>query len=107
MENHAKFVATEILNQLGGSRFIAMTGAKNFAFFDENGECGLCFRLPSNFAMKGINLVKIKLTFSDTYQVTFSCVCGAMVKEISTFDHIYCDQLEWLFSQETGLATRL
>lgn len=26
MENHAKFVATEILNQLGGNRFIAMTG---------------------------------------------------------------------------------
>lgn len=35
MENHAKFVATEILNQLGGNRFIAMTGAKNFACFDE------------------------------------------------------------------------
>ncbi|EFE7250305.1 hypothetical protein F9V24_27190, partial [Escherichia coli] len=70
MENYAKFVATEILNQLGGNRFIAMTGAKNFTCFDENGESGLCFRLPSNFAMKGINLVKIKLTFSDTYLVT-------------------------------------
>ncbi|EES0484193.1 hypothetical protein ACN662_005697, partial [Escherichia coli] len=72
MENYAKFVATEILNQLGGNRFIAMTGAKNFAYFDEDGECGLSFRLPSKFAMNGINLVKIKLTFSDTYQVTFS-----------------------------------
>ncbi|HFN7312713.1 TPA: hypothetical protein ACHGUK_004268 [Escherichia coli] len=51
MENHAKFVATEILNQLGGNRFIAMTGAKNFTCFDENGESGLCFRLPSNFAV--------------------------------------------------------
>ncbi|EGO4531881.1 hypothetical protein ITZ90_004999 [Escherichia coli] len=59
MENNAKFVATEILNQLGGNRFIAMTGAKNFACFDENGECGLCFRLSSKFAMKGIHLVKI------------------------------------------------
>lgn len=37
MENYAKFVATEILNQLGGNRFIAMTGAKNFAYFDEDG----------------------------------------------------------------------
>lgn len=72
MENNAKFVATEILNQLGGNRFIAMTGAKNFACFDENGECGLCFRLSSKFAMKGIHLVKIKLTFSDIYLVTFA-----------------------------------
>ncbi|ENK2559708.1 hypothetical protein AB3B79_003801 [Escherichia coli] len=107
MENYAKFVATEILNQLGGNRFIAMTGAKNFAYFDEDGECGLSFRLPSKFAMNGINLVKIKLTFSDTYQVTFSCVRGAMVKEVSTFDNVYCDQLECLFNEQTGLATRL
>ncbi|ELO20746.1 hypothetical protein SEEE0116_09994, partial [Salmonella enterica subsp. enterica serovar Enteritidis str. 648900 1-16] len=53
---YAKFVATEILNQLGGNCFIAMTGAKNFAYFDEDGECGLSFRLPSKFAMNGINL---------------------------------------------------
>ncbi|HBN1438472.1 TPA: hypothetical protein L1V51_005448 [Escherichia coli] len=107
MENYAKFVATEILNQLGGNRFIAMTGAKNFAYFDEDGECGLSFRLPSKFAMNGINLVKIKLTFSDTYQVTFSRVRGVMVKEVSTFDNVYCDQLECLFNEQTGLATRL
>ncbi|EAB9751940.1 hypothetical protein DTV46_23380 [Salmonella enterica subsp. salamae] len=107
MENYAKFVATEILNQLGGNRFIAMTGAKNFAYFDEDGECGLSFRLPSNFAMNGINLVKIKLTFSDIYLVTFSRVRGAMVKEVSTFDNVYCDQLECLFNEQTGLVTRL
>ncbi|VCY53588.1 hypothetical protein BANRA_05343 [Escherichia coli] len=29
MENYAKFVATEILKQLGGNRFIAMTGQQN------------------------------------------------------------------------------
>lgn len=106
MENYAKFVATEILKQLGGNRFIAMTGATKFAYFDENGECGLFFRLPSNFAMKGINLVKIKLTFSDTYLVTFYRIRGTTKKEISKFDNIYCDQLESLFSEETGLATR-
>ncbi len=81
MENYAKFVATEILKQLGGNRFIAMTGATKFAYFDENGECGLFFRLPSNFAMKGINLVKIKLTFSDTYLVTFFRIRGTTKKK--------------------------
>lgn len=81
MQNYAKSVATEILRQLGGNRFIVMTGAKSFSYFDENGECGVTFRLPSNFAMKGINLVKIKLDFTDTYQVKFSRVRGAEVKD--------------------------
>lgn len=65
-------------------------------------KCGLCFRLSSKFAMKGIHLVKIKLTFSDIYLVTFSRVRGAAVKEISKFDNIYCDQLECLFTEQTG-----
>ena len=56
--------------------------------------------------MKGINLVKIKLTFSDTYLVTFFRIRGTTNKEIAKFDSIYCDQLESLFSEETGLATR-
>ncbi len=30
MQNYAKSVATEILRQLGGNRFIVMTGAKTF-----------------------------------------------------------------------------
>ena len=107
MQNYAKSVATEILRQLGGNRFIVMTGAKSFSYFDENCECGLTFRLPSNFAMKGINLVKIKLDFTDTYQVNFSRVRGAEVKDISRFDNIYCDQLARLFTQETGLHTVL
>ena len=34
MQNYAKFVATEILRQLGGNRFIVMTGAKRFSYFD-------------------------------------------------------------------------
>ncbi|HDZ7083813.1 hypothetical protein [Escherichia coli] len=69
MENYAKFVATEILKQLGGNRFIAMTGATKFAYFDENGECGLFFRLPSNFAMKGINLVKPRFYVSTSKSI--------------------------------------
>ena len=31
MQNYAKSVATEILRQLGGNRFIVMTGAKEGA----------------------------------------------------------------------------
>ncbi|AHB12017.1 hypothetical protein CFSAN002069_24630 (plasmid) [Salmonella enterica subsp. enterica serovar Heidelberg str. CFSAN002069] len=44
------------------------------------------FPFAVKFAMKGINLVKIKLDFTDTYQVKFSRVRGAEVKDISRFD---------------------
>ncbi|VDB01808.1 hypothetical protein BANRA_05336 [Escherichia coli] len=106
MENYAKFVATEILKQLGGNRFIAMTGATKFAYFDEKGECGLFFRLPSNFAMKGINLVKIKLTFSDTYPRDIFPYPWNHKKKYQNLITFIADQLESLFSEETGLATR-
>lgn len=46
MENYAKFVATEILKQLGGNRFIAMTGATKFA-----GKPVRCWRWPQEPGM--------------------------------------------------------
>ncbi|MGE9087657.1 hypothetical protein ACQKCE_11120 [Escherichia coli] len=39
--SYAEHVAQTILGQLGGQRFVVMTGAKNLAYFDDNGECGL------------------------------------------------------------------
>ncbi len=51
-------VAQTILQQLGGRRFMAMTGARAMAAHKD----GLSFKLPSNFARHGINYVKITLT---------------------------------------------
>lgn len=62
-----KIVATTILEQLGGNRFIAMTGAKHFIVHDK----GLSFHLPSRFAKNGINRINIKLNPMDTYDVTY------------------------------------
>ncbi|WP_289394839.1 hypothetical protein [Pantoea stewartii] len=67
----SKEIAVEILNQLGGNKFIAMTGAKNFVWL-ENG--GLIFKLPSNFACNGINLVKIEL---DPWDITMWIIPGS------------------------------
>ncbi|HEB0918906.1 TPA: hypothetical protein RY299_004611 [Enterobacter cloacae] len=104
MKMDSKFIATEILKQLGGNRFIAMTGAKKFVAL-ENG--GLLFALPSNFAKNGINHVKIILDVSDTYTISFYKVRGASIKEIKSFTMIYCDQLQNIFTQITGLNTFL
>lgn len=101
---NAKNVATEILHQLGGNKFIGMTGAKKFAYLEKG---GLIFRLPSDFANSGINLVKIELDPSDTYNVYFYKSRGVKLEEIKSMTMIYCDQLQDIFTQVTGLNTYL
>ena len=56
-------IAQTILAQLGGRRFIAMTGARNFIC----GENYLMFSLPKGFAKDGINKIRITLDWTDTY----------------------------------------
>jgi len=102
-------VATTILHQLGGNKFIAMTGAKDLC----SDEDSLFFKLPkkSGFVKNGINFVRIVLTPSDTYTMIFSRITWARyvptVKVIQTHTDIYCDQLQQLFTKVTGLDTHL
>lgn len=92
-----------ILEQLGGGKFIAMTGAKNFV----GGNNALTFRLPSNFAKGGINAVRVTLGGDDLYTLEFMKIRGVQVTPVSKYDAVYCDMLQPLFTQNTGLDTRL
>jgi len=94
-------VANTILEQLGGRKFVVMTGAKN----PVGSENSLSFRLPK--AAKSINAVKITLDPSDTYSVEFGRVHGGVYRVIEKHSDIYCDQLVSLFEQTTKLVTRL
>lgn len=98
-------VAQEILNQLGGRRFIAMTGAKNLTS-DGN---ALIFRLPStrDYVKEGINVVKITLTADDDYTVEFSRMRGLKFDRLHTVDGVYCDMLQDIFTSYTGLDTTI
>lgn len=96
-------IAQTILEQLGGRRFISMTGAKNFG---DTGN-GLAFQIPASLTKNRINAVKIELHPSDTYIVKFMRIGRSDLKTISQHDMIYCDQLEDLFERETGLLTHL
>lgn len=99
-------VANTILAQLGGRRFIAMTGASSFG----GGKNALGFRVPAKMTKNNISGVRITLDPSDTYTVTFLAQRGAPTFEVYTVaEHslIYSDQLEDVFRSETGLATRL
>lgn len=103
-------VAQEILRQLGGGRFIAMTGASQLA----GGDKMLQFRIPQT--KKGrINKIRIVLEPDDTYTVNayrveqpgkrnawqFAC------HEVAVRSDVYCDSLQEVFTDLTGLDTHL
>jgi len=98
-----KQIAETIMEQLGGQRMRSMTGAKDFTTCEH----GVQFRLPRHFAKSGINRVQIVLDPSDTYTVTFSKWSREGLKKISEFDNTYCDQLQGLFEEVTGLLVRM
>ena len=106
MNEHIQ-VAETIKEQLGGSRFTSMTGAKGFLADDEQ-MGALSFHLPRQrgFVRNGINHVKIVLTWKDLYDITFSRI-GRTVQVVEKATDIYCDELQDCFTRVTGLATHL
>lgn len=101
MNNTNLQVAKTILEQLGGNRFIAMTGAYNLSY-DKN--C-LIFKIGSN--EKKIKAIRIMLDASDTYTMTFFRQNKFDVSVASEFKDVYFDQLQDIFTVETGLLTSL
>uniref|UniRef100_A0A6M3LQV5 Uncharacterized protein n=1 Tax=viral metagenome TaxID=1070528 RepID=A0A6M3LQV5_9ZZZZ len=96
-------IANTIIKQLGGHRFVVMTGAKHiFAH-----ESGVSFRVPGTMTKNRINYVKITLNTMDTYDIEFKRIYGLKVKDISDFSGAYCDMLQEVFTKETGLNTHL
>ena len=96
-----KEIAQTILNQLGGNRFIAMTGASSFSYGDKT----LSFSIGSN--PKKVKAVRITLEPSDTYKMEFLAIRKMEVKTLSEKVGVYCDMLQEIFTNETGLYTKL
>ena len=97
-------VAKTILEQLGGGRFLTMTGAKNII----GSENGLSFRINSvNYDGKRVNVVHITLDPSDTYTVVASYLRARKLKNVATVSDVYNDQLQAVFTRVTGLHTSL
>lgn len=106
-----------ILNQLGGNKFIVMTGSKNFVA-DGN-------TLRMTLAKNGskANRLHITLEADDTYTMHFfrytaggwrvNHKAGTItekkekIEEVKTFHGVYFDQLQELFTEVTKLYTRL
>lgn len=96
--------AEEVLQQLGGRKFIVMTGAKNFVKNDK--EKSIVFKIGGG-AKNSINHVKITLTSMDLYNIDFISVRGTNIKTVATVKGVYNDQLQSMFTKYTGMNTSL
>lgn len=96
-------VPQTILSQLGGNRFIAMTGCKNFVGSNDT----LSFALPRK--TNDITHVAITLDVNDLYRVEFRKWNARKLdmQIVATHNDVYCDMLQEIFTKETGLYTRL
>lgn len=100
-----KEVAGEILKQLGGNRFVAMTGARDFfcgTNLDHNHFMVLSFK-GSNVA----NKLMVTLNVMDTYNVDFYKVRGYNLNKVKVLENVYNTDLASIFESVTGLRTSL
>lgn len=103
MNNANLEVANTILQQLGGRGFLAMTGCKNLSGDDKS----LTMKLIPN--RSHAKWLKITLSSMDWYKMEFMKfnTKTGKVTIVKDFDMIYDDQLRTIFTETTGLYTKL
>lgn len=94
-------VAKTILEQLGGNRFLALTGSHSLV----GGNNFLQMKLRRNATRA--NSLKITLNSMDTYDVVFATVSVRGWKVLKEIKGVYCDQLMDIFEEVTGLYVTL
>ena len=111
----------DIYNQIGGNKFVVMTGSKiKYYGYDKLGYVYLMIELTKN--LSGAKYLKIQINSKDLYNLEFSKIKKTINPEykklgikiydeeqviIETIEAIYCDQLQEIFTDRTGLLTRL
>lgn len=100
----SKEIADEILRQLGGRRFLVMTGAKNLMSFDVLDGDRKWPGLQVQFPQGNAKVMRIALAPDDTYVIQFMTRAGRVTKEM---DDIYSEVLQRVVSDYTGLALSL
>jgi hypothetical protein len=98
----SKQIAGTILQQLGGRKFIMMTGAKNF--FCDGPSCGMKIMRNQSKA----NYLKITLNSLDLYDMEFFAIDRQFNHiHVQEFNGVYDDMLQSIFTKVTGLYTHL
>lgn len=100
-------VANTILAQLGGGKFVIMTGAKDFIARPDS----LTFKLPGGLTRDRGNRMTITLTQDDTYKVQYgrARMRNLEVKytKLAELEDVYADNLRVVFEDLTGFRTSL
>ena len=95
-------VAKTILEQLGGNRFCAMTGAKHLV------DCGDALAMKIGRNKTSSNYLKITLNMMDLYDVRFSRVSPmGGERSVTEYNNVYNDSLVDVFEKHTGMYTSL
>lgn len=111
----------EIISQIGGHRFLAMTGSKILHYgYNDKGYVYIMMKLIRNKSKA--NHLKIQLNGFDLYDMEFIKIGKKLNKEyslagikvyddtrevIAEYNDCYNDMLEDIFTSVTGLYTRL
>lgn len=95
-------IAQTILAQLGGNRFLAMTGAKDLV----NTGKGLQFAIGRGASNKADKVV-VTLTYADLYDVRFLTIRGVNMTERGTVEGVHADRLAAVFTEQTGFDTHM
>jgi hypothetical protein len=94
-----------IKQQLGGSRFALMTGAKDFMYSGKDSY--LSFKIGRG-AKDGINYIKVIYNKrGDDYTMEFCVFRGMKVAVKHRVEGVYADQLQDIFEKYTGFYTTL
>ena len=101
--NEARLDPKQLLQQLGGNKFIMMTGAKNLAV--DKAKNTLHMKIGRN--AKGVSHLRIKLTGADLYDMEFLQIRAGNIKVKAKVKGIYADQLQKMFTKHTGMYTSL
>ena len=103
MKEEYEFDANTLLQQLGGNKFMVMTGAKNLMV--DKKEKSLHMRIGKN--SKGINHVKITYMPDDTYKMDFGRIRKMDYKVVRSVTGVYAEALQDVFTEVTGMYTSL
>lgn len=111
----------DIVQQIGSNKFLTMTGSKfKYHGYDKNGYVYLMIELAKN--QSGAKYLKIQLNGLDLYNMIFSKIKKTLNPEykkiglkiydeeivtVKTYTDIYAEDLQRMFTDVTGMYTKL
>jgi len=98
-----KAIADTILQQLGGQKFIVMTGANSFSYGDNN----LNFRLSSRITKHKAQCMRITLNGKDLYDLELMKIKNFELKLVDKKTDVDAEALQGVFTEMTGLDTSI